>query len=84
MGNPGPAVTGSHRVSSEGNWEAETTKIVLMPGEELPKKNKKSLGHCRRQTGDLRSAVVLYSLPSVKYLILMLNSLIMENNIASG
>lgn len=41
MGNPGPAVTGSHRVSSEGNWEAETTKIVLMPGEELPKKKKK-------------------------------------------
>lgn len=29
MGNSGPTVTGSHKVSSEGNWKAETTKLVL-------------------------------------------------------
>lgn len=40
MGNPGPTVTGSHKVSSEGNWEAETTKLVLNARRRTTKKKK--------------------------------------------
>lgn len=45
---------------------------------------KRSTEHHRRQKGDLRCPVLLYSLSSFKNLILLFNSLIMENNGVSG